>query len=261
MIDPRIQDKTALVTGGNSGIGAAICAALAAQGVRVAVHYHPGKAQDGDLHTVLGYPETQRIVEGLRGQGHSAIAVGADLLKADSAATLFDEVEHHLGIVDILINNAAHCEASDTLEQIDAGIIDRHFAVNMRAAVLLSQQLSKRKMRRKESGGCIVNISTDGARAFAGQLAYGASKYALEGFTRSMAIELGPFGIRVNAVGPGPVQTGWITKELEGKILDSIPLRRLGTPEDIADSVVFLCSDQASWITGQVIQVAGGHAL
>lgn len=261
MIDPRIQDKVALVTGGNSGIGASICAALAEQGARVAVHYHPGKAQDGDLHTVLGQSEAQRIVEILREQGQSAIPVGADLLKTESAAAVFDEVEGHLGAVDILINNAAHCEASDTLGQIDAGIIDRHFAVNMRAAVLLSQQLFKRKLSRNESGGCIVNISTDGARAFAGQVAYGASKYALEGFTRSMAIELGPSAIRVNAVSPGPVQTGWITKELKGEIIDSIPLRRLGTPADIADSVVFLCSDQASWITGQIIQVAGGHAL
>jgi 3-oxoacyl-[acyl-carrier protein] reductase len=261
MIDPRIQNKIALVTGGNSGIGAAICAALAAQGARVAVHYHPGTAQEGDLHTVLGYPETQRIVESLRVQGYSAIAVGADLLKESSAIELFNEVERELGFVDILINNAAHCETSDTLEKIDAGVIDRHFAVNTRAAELLSQQLSRRKNMRKESGGCIVNISTDGARVFAGQIAYGASKYALEAFTRSMAVELGSFGIRVNTIAPGPVQTGWITKELEAKVLDSIPLRRLGTPEDIADSVVFLCSDQASWITGQIIQVAGGHAL
>jgi 3-oxoacyl-[acyl-carrier protein] reductase len=106
-----------------------------------------------------------------------------------------------------------------------------------------------------------VNVSTDAARAFAWQIGYGASKAALEALTRSAALDLGPLGITVNAVAPGPVQTGYITPEIERRLLPEIPLRRVGSPEDVADVVVFLASVQARWITGAGLPVAGGHAL
>jgi 3-oxoacyl-[acyl-carrier protein] reductase len=161
----------------------------------------------------------------------------------------------------VLVNNAAHCETPDTITGISGGGIDRHFAVNTRAPVLLMREFVRRYEARNATFGSIINISTDVARAFATQIAYGASKAALEAFTLSVAVEVGALGITVNAVAPGPVQTGWITPELEAQVLPWIPLGRVGSPEDVANAVVFLASAQARWITGQVVQVAGGHAL
>nr|WP_216094412.1 SDR family oxidoreductase [Jiangella alba] len=104
-----------------------------------------------------------------------------------------------------------------------------------------------------------MNLSTDAAQEFPGQVAYGGSKAALEAFTRAAAIELGPSGVRVNAVAPGPVQTGWMSGELIEQLLPRLALGRVGEPSDIADAVVFLASHQARWLTGQVIKVSGGH--
>ena len=141
---------------------------------------------------------------------------------------------------------------------------DRHFAVNSRTPALLMREYArfrKRTGRPGGPGGCVINVSTDGASGHAGAVSYGASKHALESYSRAAAWELAPLGIRVNVVSPGPVQTGWIDAGLRHVLEETIPLGRLGRPEEIADAAVFLASDQARWITGQVVYVGGGNLM
>lgn len=317
MIDTRLAGRTVLVTGGAAGIGAAVCRAFAAEGATVVIHYlaNPPEPPDGVVWEHLLPTGAEDLAAELGG-----VAVAGDLTEPDAATRLFDAA----GQVDVLVNNAAHCEHPDTIDTLTAASLDRHYRVNALAPALLTAELARRAFTARPArlaavtpppvapaGGastppparhgrhawtplaavpsataplarharrgpaqppteharagmpppCVVNISTDSARAFAGQLGYGTSKAALEAFTRAAAIDLGPAGIRVNAVAPGPVQTGWMSDDLVDQVRPTIPLRRVGDPADIADAVVFLASYQARWITGQVIQVAGGHAL
>lgn len=174
---------------------------------------------------------------------------------------MLEAAEKQLGALHGLVNNAAHCELPDSLMAADWGRYRRHYDVNLGAPAMLMAEFARRCAARGQAKGRIVNISTDAARAFPGQIFYGTSKAALEALTRAAAIELGPWGITVNCIAPGPVQTGYIDDELARTIMPSIPLRRLGMPHDVADAVAFLMNEAAAWITGQVIQVAGGHAL
>lgn len=264
-MDLGLGGRTALVTGANWGIGAAIARELAGEGVRVAVHYLGAPRADPPggrlLHEVRGAEAAARIVAEIRAGGGVAAAVEADLALPDAAQELCDAAEAMLGPLTILVNNAAHCEAPDHTLAFSAGLFDRTFAVNARAPVLLARQLASRINRRGERWGRIVGISTDAAQQFPTQVAYGASKAAHEAFTRSLATELGPLGITVNVVAPGPVQTGWMDRETVARVLPHIPVGRVGTPEDIAGAVAYLCSERACWITGQVLRVCGGHVM
>jgi 3-oxoacyl-[acyl-carrier protein] reductase len=278
MIDTQLTGKVVLVTGANNpqGIGAATARAFAAEGATVFVTYlrispedhgisgqqaRQAKAPGLPLYYALQTGTADQVVQAIRERGGQAEAWEADLADPSTIPHLFDRVEAAFGPVDVLVNNAAHCEWPETIFATSADLIDRHLAVNTRATVLLIAEFVRRYRARGGTWGRIVNLSTDAAQCFAGSISYGASKAATEAFTRSIAVEVGPLGITVNAVAPGPVQTGYISPAVEEREVPGIPLARIGQPADIADVIVFLASDQARWLTGQVIKVSGGHAI
>jgi 3-oxoacyl-[acyl-carrier protein] reductase len=292
MIDPGLRNKVVLVTGANNpfGIGAAIAGAFAAQGAAIFVTYLRSwpeafgiDAATAAEATTPGEPfyraRNADAPDAVLGRLHEqGVRVGsAEINLADPAAIprLFDRVEETVGPVEILINNAAYSVpdgfvsfgtsredwAGRERATVDTSSHDRHFAVNSRAVALLMAEYARRHVSRGADWGRIVNISTDGADCFPGEVSYGASKAALESYSRSAAMELGPFGITVNVVAPGPIQTGWIPADAEQSIVVDIPLGRLGRPDDVADVVVFLASEQARWVTGQRLFVGGGHRV
>ena len=285
----RLEGKTALITGGNHGIGAAIALAIGSQGANVFITYfrpEPSYSADelrnavaagvgGDpLYCARQQQTPEHIVASIASSGGAASMLELDFSGSEAATTAFDACEAEFGPVEILVNNHAHCSletfdpASVGPSAYDASVrltfadgIDQHFAVNIRATVLLMAEYSKRHVARDAMWGRIVNISTDAADAHSLNISYAASKHAIESYSRSAALELGRYGITCNIVAPGPIQTGYITPELEKEIVKRTPLGRLGTPPDVADVVSFLVSEQARWITGQLLYVGGGYRM
>ena len=292
MIDPGLQDKVVLVTGANNpfGIGASIAESFAAQGSSIFITYLRSRLGAFGVDAASAAEATTPGEKFYRArnadspdavlhrlQAHTGRVGSAEIDLADPEAVplLFDQVEKTLGPVDILINNAAHSTSDGFVplltsaedwagrmrSMVDARSHDQHFAINSRAVALLMAEYVRRHVNRGADWGRIVNISTDGADCFPGEVSYGASKAAMESYSRSAAMELGRYGITVNVVAPGPIQTGWIPAEAEQSIVEGIPLGRIGRPDDVADVVVFLASDQARWVTGQRLFVGGGHRV
>jgi len=235
----------ALVTGGARGIGAAVSRELAAAGARVAVNYRSGT----------------EVAETLAGE-IGGTAMQADVADPEQVAALVERAESELGPVEILVANAGLTR--DTLlvrmsdEEWDA-VID----TNLRGVFNACRAVARGMLKRR-SGAIVTLTSVVGLHGNPGQTNYAASKAGIVGFTKSLAKELGSRGVRVNAIAPGYISTELtevLPEELRGVILDNTPLGRLGDPEDVARCVRFLCSEEARFVTGAVLQVDGGLGM
>ena len=270
MIDYGLKDRVALITGANNprGIGAATAFAFVREGVKVVLVYkripRPFDKNKTGRNGVDRYFEANAgnadAVEGkLKEMNANYLILESDISDEDAVKEIYSKVLERFGRIDILVNNAADgdMDGLDTIEKITRNVIDDTFAVNVRGSILMMREM----INHRGDYGRIINLSTDAAQVFAGQITYGASKATLEALTRSIAIEVAKYGITVNCVAPGPTQTGWIDADLEKAVLPLIPMGKLIRPEDIAETILFLSSEQAGKLTGQVIKVSGGHAL
>lgn len=256
MITIDLQGRVAIVTGASrrAGIGAAIARALAEAGARVFITYY----QPYDVTTTgLADPEgPDALLDELRQITPQVAGMELDLARPDAAPALFDAAEKALGPVSILVNNATHSE-NDGIDALTAEGLDRHYAVNVRGMALLCAEFARRW--RGGTGGRIINLSSgQGVGPMPGELAYAATKGAVEAFTVSLSAALASRGITVNAVDPGATDTGWMPPDLKAAIIAQSPMGRVGLPADAARLIRFLASDEAAWITGQVIHSRGG---
>ncbi|MBA2277057.1 MAG: SDR family oxidoreductase [Chloroflexia bacterium] len=253
-----LSGRVALVTGASRtvGIGAAICDALARDGADIAFSHFAD--YDREMYgTDTGDPA--RIEGALRATGVRVAGIAIDLSAPDAAENLLNEVEARLGPVTVLVNNAAH-STRDGYQKLDAATLDRHYAVNVRTTALLAVEFARRFQGHE--GGRIINlVSGQNMGPMPEELAYVATKGAIAAFSRTLAAELAPRGITVNAVNPGVTDTGWITPELRAELLPQMPRGRFGEPADAARLIAWLASDAAAWVTGQLIDSTGGWPI
>jgi 3-oxoacyl-[acyl-carrier protein] reductase len=242
---PSINGKVAIVTGASSGIGRAIAERLARDGAMVIVNY--GTSMD----------KAKAVVAGIESNGGQAVAIQGDMSQVSDVRRLVQETMQRFGRLDILVNNAGMALFKPLVETTEQEF-DEIVALNAKGPYFAMQEAAKVI----EPGGRIVNISTDGTHtAFANVTAYVGTKGALEQFTKGLALELAPKGVTVNTVSPGFTDTVMIPDAFRETGAEMSPLKRLGTPQDIADVVAFMVSDEARWLTGQNIHAGGGVVM
>ncbi len=245
-----LKGKRALVTGGNSGIGAAVVMALADAGAKVAINY-------------LVHPEnTQTIVKEIQSKNGEVISIQSDVSDPNAVAKMFDQIDKEWGGIDILINSAGIDGTRAFAWEAEISAWQKVIEVNLFGSFYSAREALKRMITQKS--GVILNVSSvHEIVAWSGYSAYTASKAAIGMLTKTLAQESAPYGVRVLSIGPGAIKTPinknvWSDPNSLSDLLEKIPLNRLGEPEDIAQMVVVLVSDVASYITGRTIYVDGG---
>ncbi len=265
-----LSGHVALVTGANHGIGAAVARRLAACGASVLLTYlriddepDPGIP---DAYRRNRARDADDVVQAITDAGGTAVAVEADLAADETPGMLFDVAEEAFGPVDILINNASGWVA-DTfavdgrdrlgriLRRVSAATVDRQFAVDARATALLISEFASRHVRHDLKWGRIVGFTSGGPLGFPEEVSYGAAKAALENYTMSAAFELADRGITANVVYPPVTDTGWVTDQVRRAVADHPTLIHIAQPDDVAEVVAFLVSDQARLVTANIIHL------
>jgi len=244
----RLDGKTAVVTGGNTGIGREVCLAFAAEGADVAVNY------------IAREPDAQSLVEAIKAKGRRALGIKADVTQEEDVWAMVRQVLQSLGRIDILVNNAG-IQKAQAITEMTVEDWDRMMAVHLRGAFLCCREVVPHMQAR--GSGKIINMCSQ--LAYTGRArytAYSAAKGGILTFTRALAQELAP-AIQVNAVAPGLVDTGFdpLPESRKREIAESLPLKRLGRPDDVAPVFVFLASDEARYFCGQTLGPNGGEVM
>ena len=242
-----LEGKVALVTGASRGIGAVVACRLAQAGAKVGVNYHASP------------DAASQVVDSINQAGGEAFLVGGDVSQQESAEAVIKQTVEHWGNIDILVNNAG-INKDRLLIRMKPEDFDSVIAVNLRGAFLCTRYVMPHLIRQRS--GRVINMSSVvGLSGNPGQANYAAAKAGLVGLTKAVAREVASRTVTVNALAPGYITTAMVaelSEETQAKILARIPMGRFGTPEDVAEAVVFLCSDGAGYITGQVLTIDGG---
>ncbi len=248
----RLKDNVVVVTGGGSGIGRAICLAMATEGARVAV-------------LDLSERAAQAVAKEAEGRGAKALAVKADITQSAQVRAAVEQVTEKLGPIDVLVNNAGWDKAEPFIKSTEE-TWDKILTINLKGHIVMTRAVLDNMIARKR--GKIIMISSDAGRTgSSGEVVYSAAKGGILGFAKALAREMARYQININVVCPGPTDTPLfadIAKDSPGlgdALVKAIPFRRLGRPEDMAGAVVFLASEEASFITGQTVSVSGGLTM
>ena len=271
MISHPLEGRVAIVTGANHGIGAATAIALAQLGAKVAVSYLRLETEDDDPSRPAAYANYRRqdasaVVEAVRAANSDGLAIEGDLGDPATPARLFDQAESALGPVSILVNNASGWRKDtfgaafmDALGRpngpVTSGSIDAQLLVDARGGALMISELVQRHRRQGADWGRIISLTSGGPMGFPGEVSYGAAKAALENFTMSAATELAEFGITANVVYPPVTDTGWVNEAVRAAVAANPVLHHIAQPGEVAEVIVWLCTDAARLVTGNVIRL------